>query len=145
MFDGWELRDPLGRRVGRVSKVFLARTGRAAHVEVALGPFGTRPVLLCPSTGSGWTGTPASSPSGRTADGRPETNRDIRMETTQTSENPYAPSSEGPPAKRDPGTRWTGAFRGLLAYDFSLSLSKNPPNTLFSVDDSAAKTALWAF
>jgi hypothetical protein len=45
-FSGWELRDPLGRRVGRVSRVFVDRAGRAAHVEVALGPFGTRTVLL---------------------------------------------------------------------------------------------------
>ena len=46
MFAGWELRDPLGRRIGRVSRVFLARTGRSAHVEVVLGPFGKRTVLL---------------------------------------------------------------------------------------------------
>ena len=74
-FEGWELREPLGRRVGRVSRIFLAHTGGSAHVEVALGPFWKRPVLLCPSTGSGWTRTPALSSSGRTADGRAETNR----------------------------------------------------------------------
>ena len=45
-FAGWELRDPLGRRVGRVGRVFLDGAGRAAHVEVSLGPFGTRTVLL---------------------------------------------------------------------------------------------------
>jgi PRC-barrel domain len=45
-FAGWELRDPLGRRVGRVSRVFVDGAGRAAHVEVSLGPFGTRTVLL---------------------------------------------------------------------------------------------------
>ena len=46
MFAGWELQDPLGRRIGRVSRVFLARTGPSAHVEVVLGPFGKRTVLL---------------------------------------------------------------------------------------------------
>ena len=46
MFAGWELQDPLGRRIGRVSRVFLARAGPSAHVEVALGPFGKRTVLL---------------------------------------------------------------------------------------------------
>ena len=46
MFAGWELRDPLGRRIGRVSRVFLARAGRSAHLEVVLGPFGKRTVLL---------------------------------------------------------------------------------------------------
>ncbi len=46
MFAGWELRDPLGRRIGRVSGVFLARAGPSAHVEVALSPFGKRTVLL---------------------------------------------------------------------------------------------------
>ena len=45
-FAGWELQDPLGRRIGRVSRVFLARTGPSARVEVALGPFGKRTVLL---------------------------------------------------------------------------------------------------
>ena len=45
-FEGWELRDPLGRRVGRVFRIFLAHTGGSAHVEVALGPFWKRPVLL---------------------------------------------------------------------------------------------------
>ena len=45
-FAGWELRDPLGTRVGRVSRVSLARTGRSARVEVAMVPFGTRTVLL---------------------------------------------------------------------------------------------------
>ncbi len=45
-FSGWELRDPLGRRVGRVSRVFVDLSGRAVHVEVAMGPFGTRIVLL---------------------------------------------------------------------------------------------------
>jgi hypothetical protein len=46
MYAGWELRDPLGRRVGRVSRVFLAHPGRSVHVEVSLGPFGKRTVLL---------------------------------------------------------------------------------------------------
>ncbi len=46
MFAGWELRDSLGRRIGRVSRVFLARTGPSAYAEVALGPFGKRTVLL---------------------------------------------------------------------------------------------------
>jgi hypothetical protein len=45
-FAGWELRDPLGRRVGRVSRVFLDPSDRAARVEVAMGPLGTRTVLL---------------------------------------------------------------------------------------------------
>ena len=45
-FSGWELRDPLGRRVGRVSRVFVDPSGRAVRVEVAMGPFGTRKVLL---------------------------------------------------------------------------------------------------
>jgi hypothetical protein len=45
-FSGWELRDPLGRRVGRVSRIFVDLSGRAVHVGVALGPFGTRTVLL---------------------------------------------------------------------------------------------------
>ena len=45
-FAGWELRDSLGTRVGRVSRVLVDEAGRAAQVEVALGPFGTRTVLL---------------------------------------------------------------------------------------------------
>ncbi|MDP8901669.1 MAG: PRC-barrel domain-containing protein [Actinomycetota bacterium] len=45
-FSGWELRDPLGRRVGHVSRIFVGLSGRAVHVKVALGPFGTRTVLL---------------------------------------------------------------------------------------------------
>jgi len=45
-FAGWELRDPLGRHVGRVRRVFLDGAGRAAHVEASLGPFGTRIILL---------------------------------------------------------------------------------------------------
>ena len=45
-FAGWELRDRLGRRIGRVRRVTLDGAGRAAHVEVALGLFGTRTVLL---------------------------------------------------------------------------------------------------
>lgn len=45
-FEGWELRDPLGRRVGRVSRIFSAHAGGSAHVEVSLGPFWKRPVLL---------------------------------------------------------------------------------------------------
>jgi hypothetical protein len=46
MFAGWELRDPLGRRIGRVSRVFLARAGPSAHADVVLGPFRKRTVLL---------------------------------------------------------------------------------------------------
>lgn len=45
-FAGWELRDPPSRRMGRVKRVFVDGAGRAAHVEVSLGPFGTRTVLL---------------------------------------------------------------------------------------------------
>ena len=45
-FAGWELRDPLGGRVGRVSRVFSDSSGRAVRVEVAMGPLGTRKVLL---------------------------------------------------------------------------------------------------
>ena len=49
-FAGWELRDPPGGRVGRVSRVFLDPSGRAVQVEVAMGPFGLRKILL-PVTG----------------------------------------------------------------------------------------------
>ena len=45
-FSGWELRDPLGRRVGRVSRVFVDLSGRAVRVEAALGPLGARKILL---------------------------------------------------------------------------------------------------
>ena len=45
-FAGWELRDPLGRRVGRVSRVFSDPSGRAVQVEVSMGPLGLRKVLL---------------------------------------------------------------------------------------------------
>jgi hypothetical protein len=45
-FSGWELRDPLGRRVGRVSRVFVDPSGRAVRVEVAMGPLGARQILL---------------------------------------------------------------------------------------------------
>lgn len=45
-FDGWALRDPLGRRIGRVSRVFVDREGWPAHVEVSLGLFGRKIVLL---------------------------------------------------------------------------------------------------
>jgi hypothetical protein len=45
-FSGWELRDPLGRRVGRVSRVFVDPSGYAVQMEVAMGPLGTRTVLL---------------------------------------------------------------------------------------------------
>ena len=45
-FSGWELRDPLGRRVGRVSRVFVDLSGRAVRVEVAMGSFGMRTILL---------------------------------------------------------------------------------------------------
>ena len=31
-FSGWELRDPFGRRVGRVSRVFVDLSGHAVHV-----------------------------------------------------------------------------------------------------------------
>ena len=44
-FSGWELRDPLGRRVGRVSRVFVDLSGRAVRVEAALGPLGARKML----------------------------------------------------------------------------------------------------
>ena len=39
-FAGRELRDPLGRRVGRVSRVFSDPSGHAVRVEVAMGPLG---------------------------------------------------------------------------------------------------------
>jgi hypothetical protein len=45
-FSGWELRDPLGRRVGRVSRVFVDRSDRAVRVEAAMGPFGMRKIML---------------------------------------------------------------------------------------------------
>ena len=39
-FAGWELRDSLGKRVGRVSRVFSDPSGQAVRVEVAMGPLG---------------------------------------------------------------------------------------------------------
>ena len=39
-FAGWELLDPLGRRVGRVGRVFVGPSGHAARVEVAMDPSG---------------------------------------------------------------------------------------------------------
>lgn len=45
-FAGWELRDPLGRRIGRVARVFADGAGSPAHVEVSLGFLGRRTVLL---------------------------------------------------------------------------------------------------
>lgn len=45
-FSGWELRDPLGRRIGRVLRVFVDGVGRVAHVEVIVGAWGAKAVLL---------------------------------------------------------------------------------------------------
>lgn len=45
-FAGWELRDPLERRIGRVLRVFADSAGRAGHVEVELGRWAPRRVLL---------------------------------------------------------------------------------------------------
>src|ERR671917_1700026 len=47
-FSGCELREPLGERVGRVSRVFVDPSGHAAQVEVAMGPFGTSAQAVCP-------------------------------------------------------------------------------------------------
>ena len=46
MIAGCELRDPLGRRFGRASRVFVDRDCRVAHVEVAPGLSGSRTVLV---------------------------------------------------------------------------------------------------
>jgi hypothetical protein len=45
-FTGYELCDPLGRRIGRVSRVFVDGGGSLAHVEVALGFLTWRTVLV---------------------------------------------------------------------------------------------------
>ena len=45
-FAGYELLDPLGRRIGRVSRAFVDGDGRLAHLEVALGFLGSRMVLV---------------------------------------------------------------------------------------------------
>jgi hypothetical protein len=46
MIAGCELRDPLGCRFGRASRVFVDRDCRVAHVEVAPGLSGSRTVLV---------------------------------------------------------------------------------------------------
>jgi hypothetical protein len=45
-FAGYELCDPLGRRIGRVSRVFVDGGGSLEHVEVVLGFLDRRTVLV---------------------------------------------------------------------------------------------------
>jgi len=90
-FSGWELRDPLGRRVGRVSRIFVDLSGHAVHVEVALGPFGTRTVLLPVDGVRVDREDRAPSSWARPADGLPPPNRDAKDYRTgaeRTSQNP---------------------------------------------------------
>jgi hypothetical protein len=37
---GYELRDPLGRKIGRLEELFAGEDVRAKHVRVRVGPFG---------------------------------------------------------------------------------------------------------
>ena len=45
---GYELRDPLGRTIGRVEELFADQDGRPKHVRVRVGPFGLGKSVLIP-------------------------------------------------------------------------------------------------
>ena len=45
---GYELRDPLGRKIGRLEELFAGEDGRPQHVRVKVGPFGLGKSVLIP-------------------------------------------------------------------------------------------------
>ena len=45
---GYELRDPLGRKTGRLEVLFAGEDGRTKHVRVRVGPFGLAKSVLTP-------------------------------------------------------------------------------------------------
>ena len=44
--EGYEILDPLGRRIGRAEKLFVNGDGYPEYVRVRLGFFGSRSVLI---------------------------------------------------------------------------------------------------
>ncbi len=43
---GYRVRDPPGRKIGRLKKLFLNEGGGPEYAEVGVGPFGLRTVLI---------------------------------------------------------------------------------------------------
>ena len=43
---GYRVRDPLGRKIGRLKRLFLNESGGAEYAEVKVGLFGLRTILI---------------------------------------------------------------------------------------------------
>jgi PRC-barrel domain len=43
---GYQVRDPRGRKIGRLKRLFLNEGGGPEYAEVGVGPFGLRTVLI---------------------------------------------------------------------------------------------------
>jgi hypothetical protein len=43
---GYEVRDPLGRKIGRLKRLFLNESGGPEYAEIKVGLFGLRTILI---------------------------------------------------------------------------------------------------
>ena len=43
---GYRVRDPLGRKIGRLKRLFLNESGGAEYAEIKVGLFGLRTILI---------------------------------------------------------------------------------------------------
>jgi hypothetical protein len=43
---GYRVRDPLGRKIGKLNRLFLNENGGAEYAEIGVAPFGLKTVLI---------------------------------------------------------------------------------------------------